>query len=203
MQGQIPSLLLIIILIFWFNVARIRISKKAARKKEGFWEKEQEANRTRKQSLDTLDYIYLPLKELPFMETDDDTLNEIQDEIRRISEKKIVNLTGFSNTDLKLKYGAPNLDTLTQYDENFTTLARLLYRWGTRLHELCFDKEAVFILELGISYATDIRAHYVLLANLYIREGRKSDIQNLISRAAELNSLNKNPIIRSLQELLN
>lgn len=203
MQGQIPSLLLIIILVFWFNVARVRIAKKTRLKKEGYWETERKANLTRKQSLDSLNYVCLPLEKLPFMENTDSELQEIQTDIRNLSGEKIVNLTGFSNTELKLKYGAPNLEILSQYDENFTTLARLLYRWGKRLHELGFDTEAVSVLELGVKYATDIRSHYTLLANLYINDGRRSEIQTLISRAAELNSLNKNPIIRSLQDLLN
>lgn len=203
MQGQIPSLILIILLVFWFNVARIRIAKKARLKKESFWETEQKANQTRKQSLDSLNYIYLPMEQLPFLETGDAQLTDIQNDIRKLSTETIVNLTGCSNTDLKLKYGVSNLDLLTRYDENFTVLARLLYQWGSRLHQLSFDKEAIQVLELGIKYATDIRSHYVLLANLYIQEGRKSDIQTLISKASELHSLNKNPIIRSLQELQN
>lgn len=203
MQEQIPSLLLIIILVFWFNVARIRIAKKGERKKESFWETEQKANQTRKQSLDSLNYIYLPMEQLPFMDTEDAELQEIQNSIRELSKEKIVNLTGISNTDLKLKYGAPNLDTLMKYDENFTTLARLLYQWGNRLHQLCFHKEALQVLELGIKWGTDIRGHYLLLANLYIAEGRKSEIQALIDKATDLNSLNKNAIIRSLLELQN
>ena len=36
--------------------------------------------------------------------------------IEALKEKKILNLSGFTNTDLKLEYGVGNLTDLTDYD---------------------------------------------------------------------------------------
>ena len=37
-----------------------------------------------------------------------------------------MHLTGYTNTDLKLEYGAPNIKLLSAYDQRYTTLARTL-----------------------------------------------------------------------------
>lgn len=191
-----------ILFLIWFNFNRSRMSRKGKKAQDEFWELESRANSTRKQSLDGLPYIYLPLRDLPFLsdtiDSPDSELASIEKEIREISEKKIVNLTGISNTELKLQYGAPNLEFLTEYDENFTVLCRLLFRWGTKLNELAFQREAIQVLEYGVRLGTDIRGHYLLLANLYRNTSQNSRIQGLIDRAETLNSMNKNSIIRGL-----
>ena len=191
-----------ILLLIWFNFNRARMTRKGKKAQDEFWELESRANSTRKQSLDGLPYIYLPLRDLPFlsdtMDSPDSELASIEKKIRDISEKKIVNLTGISNTELKLQYGAPNLEFLTEYDENFTILCRLLFRWGARLNELAFQREAIQVLEYGVQLGTDIRGHYLLLANLYRNTSQNSRIQKLIDQAETLNSINKNSIIRGL-----
>ena len=191
-----------ILFLIWFNFNRARMARKGKKAQDEFWELESRANSTRKQSLEGLPYIYLPLRDLPFlsdtMDSPDNELAAIEKEIRDISEKKIVNFTGISNTELKLQYGAPNLEFLTEYDENFTILCRLLFRWGTRLNELAFQREAIQVLEYGVQLGTDIRGHYLLLANLYRNTSQNSRIQRLIDQAETLNSINKNSIIRGL-----
>lgn len=197
-----PLLTLFVIFILWFAFSRSRMSRKTKQAQEEYWERESLANSTRKQNLDGLPYIYVPLKELPFltetMDSADNELAAIEKEVQALSERKIVNFTGISNTELKLQYGAPNLDLLTEYDDNFTALARLLFRWGSKLSDLAFQREAIQVLEYGVRIGSDIRAHYLLLANLYRNTSQNSQIQRLIDQAETLNSLNKNGIIRGL-----
>lgn len=197
-----PLLTLFVIFLLWFTFIRSRVSRKGQKAQEEYWQRENLANSVRKQSLDNLPYIYVPLKELPFltetMDNPDKDLAAIEEEVRAISETKIVNFTGISNTELKLQYGAPNLDLLTEYDENFTNLSRLLFQWGSKLNELAFQREAIQVLEYGVRIGSDIRGHYLLLANLYRNTSQNSRIQSLIDQAETLNSLNKNGIIRGL-----
>lgn len=197
-----PLLTLFLLFILWFASNRSRMSRKTKEAQEEYWERESLANSTRKQNLDALPYIYVPLKELPFladtMDSPDSELAAIEAEVQTLSGRKIVNFTGISNTELKLQYGAPNLELLTGYDDNFTALARLLFRWGTKLSELSFQREAIQVLEYGVRIGSDIRGHYLLLANLYRNTSQNSQIQRLIDQAETLNSLNKNSIIRGL-----
>lgn len=191
-----------VLLVLWFAFARKRMAIKIEKEKDKFWDREALSNSTRKQSLDDLAYIVIPLDTLPCLNTTDSKLREYQDLIKDFAGKKIVNLTGFTNTDLKLTYGAPNLPLLTAYDQNFTDLVRLLYAWGEKLHSLGFTKEAVTVLEFGAWCHTDISGHYKLLASLYKEEGHPEKIQNLISVAEGLNSLMKKSILQLLQDSL-
>ncbi len=198
-----PLFFTFILFLIWFNFNRTRMSRKGKQLQDNYWEQEALANSTRKQSLDGLPYISIPLNDLPFLSdlkntSADKELTAIEGEIRSLSEKKIVNFTGISNTELKLKYGAPNLELLMEYDENFTMLCQLLFRWGTKLNDLALWREAIQVLEYGVTVGSDIRGHYLLLANLYQNNGQSKKIQRLIDRAEALNSLNKNGILRGL-----
>lgn len=170
--------------------------------KETFLENEVSANQTRKKSLDDLDYITIPLNKLPFCSNASDEILAIQETVKSLSEKKIVNLTGISNTDLKQEYGAANLERLMEYDKNFTDLSRTLYTWGEALYNNGSVNDAVTVLEFAVECKSDISKIYILLANIYSETSEKSKINELIESAGSLNSLMKNPIIRSLEKII-
>lgn len=168
---------------------------------ESFWERELRANNTRKQPIDSLPYITIPLETLPFIEnTDNETLKNCQDQILFLSEQKIINLTGISNTDLKLQYGVANLTALSDYDQNCTILLRTLHNWGKELNSLGFKEDATRVLEFAIDCKTDIRGSYLLLADLYIEKQEYDKIELLIQTAESLNSLMKDSILNQLKE---
>ena len=54
----------------------------------------------------------------------------------RLSEKKMVNLTGISNSDLKLKYGTGNFNDLSAADNNYIRLIQ----WSGKLLT-CLEEE--------------------------------------------------------------
>ena len=166
---RIPMIfIIIVILAFLFRHNVSRVFKRDAEREEAFWERETEANNVRKKPLDDLHYITIPINSLPFFSGIDEKLENFQEEIKKLQAEPIVNLSGITNTDLKLKYGAANLPILTKYDQNFIILARTLYQWGTRLHELSYYKEAIQFLEFGIYCKTDVRGQYIILGKLYL-----------------------------------
>ena len=84
---------------------------------DDFWEKELAANRTKRKPLDDLNYIQIPLDTFPMsVLSDNPVILECHEILTELSTEKIVNLTGISNTDLKLQYGAPNIKILSAYD---------------------------------------------------------------------------------------
>lgn len=193
-----PSLLAIFLtLIVWLTYQL----KKNAKPDHSFWEKENQANFVRKKPLDELHYITIPLDTLPFFYGIDENLEKIQSEAKALSLKTIVNLTCISNTDLKLMYGAGNLELLSDYDQNFTLLARLLFRWGTALSQLGYTGEAIQVLEFGIDTGTDITGHYILLANLYQETLAPEKIDHLIECAGGLNTLLKDKLLNQLMDI--
>lgn len=179
----------------------------AAKKKNddgiaSFLEKEQEANNVRKKSLDSLNYISVPINRFPIEKnTTDQYLLEYQESIYKISSEKIVNLTGITNTDLKFKYGAANINTLMEYDQNFTFLTRTLYKWGEYYFNLEQYDKAKIILEFAVEIRSDIKGIYCMLANIYCREFHPERTDELISIVKSLNTIMKNPIIQELETI--
>lgn len=175
----------------------------ASRKQqEDFWNKELAANTTRKKSLDSLHYITIPTETLPLFHKNNEKFKKYEMEIEKLSNKKIVNFSGITNTDLKLEYGAANLPLLTEYDQNYTELVRLLYQWGTALSKEGFIKEAICVLEFGIECQTDVSGHYKLLCSLYQQENTPDKIQDLITAALQLNTITQRPILSYLMSQL-
>ena len=86
-------ILFIIFLALWLR----RSSKKETKANEAYWEKELQANSTRRKSLDSLSYVSIPFDTLPMAILSEDP-------------------------ELELEYGAPNINRLSEYDQNFTEL---------------------------------------------------------------------------------
>lgn len=195
-------LFIIMIFILWLHYEKSKSTNIDKKNTEAFWKAEQDANQTRKLDISNLEYISIPIELLPFQDTTDEILKNLQQDILHCSTLKIVNLTGFSNTDLKLKYGAPNLTILSEYDQNYTFLVRALNSWGSYLFEQNQKEEAKTVLDFAISCNTDIKQTYILLAQIYMEEQQSQLIYKLIEKSEALNSLSKDIIKKSLTNLL-
>lgn len=199
MKFYILASLIIFILVIAHNV---RKSSKIQQKNElGFWEKEKLANETRRKPLDGLNYITIPLDKLPMHTMEEnERVAEYLRIVNELSAEPVVNLTGITNTDLKLEYGAANITVLTQYDQNYTLLASTLQQWADLLYSEGFVKETLQILEFAVDTHTDVSRCYDLLADIYLQNGDSGKIAELTETAETLNSLNKEVILRHLKE---
>jgi len=167
-----------------------------------FWERERKANEVRRKPLDDLIFIKPDLESLPIdVMTDDEEIAECINTARQLSEQKIVNLTGYTNTDLKMKYGVANLPLLMEYDERFTILVQTLQKWADRLWDNGHTEDAVRILEEQVRIHADVAAAYKKLARYYTDNGLSEKIEPLRKTAESLNSPSKTVILRYLDEL--
>lgn len=189
-----------ILFLIWFTIRMHAQKKKEKNFNADFWERESQANTVRRKPLDNLNYISIPLSDLPLDPSGSDEIQECIRIIRELSEKKIVNLNGISNTDLKLTYGAPNLPLLSEYDENFTLLISTLQKWASLLYEDCRTADAQTVLEFAVCAGSDISGSYKLLAAIYHEHQEDKKIHSLIRTASELSSPMKDIIVRTLQE---
>lgn len=175
--------------------------KTAAAMAQEFWDRERAANNTRRKPLDDLDYIKLPMEIFPMeLLQDIPKVEDYRQIILTLKDQPIVNFTGLTNTDLKLRYGAPNITKLTAYDQNYTLLARTLQQWAQALYDNGFSKEACQLLEFAISTGTDVSATYRLLIRIYQENGTPEKIDALLPVAQSLTSAMQKPIVRMLQE---
>ncbi len=190
-----------IIFIIWLSYELSKTRRRSAQEQNIYWEREAAANNTRRKPLDNLDYIHIPFDSLPMdIMKEDEAVAECHQTLHYLAESPIVNFTGYSNTDLKLKYGAPNIDLLTRYDQNYTTLVRALQKWAEKLYKSGYSAQARQILEFAVSTNTDVSGTYRILASIYSREGNNEGIRQLLERANNLQSASRNAIVRTLQE---
>lgn len=194
----LASVFVIIILI----AHNIRKSKKIQAETERlFWERETKANQVRRKPLDGLDYVKIPLDALPMeLMREDERVAECLEIINSLSSRPIVNLTSYSNTDLKLEYGTANITALSEYDQNYTTLVTTLQKWANVLYGAGHTDEACRILEFAVGTRTDISRSYTMLAEIYTSRGTPERIQELIKTAESVRSLNQKVILKHLNE---
>ncbi|MCI8358126.1 MAG: hypothetical protein HFI51_08285 [Lachnospiraceae bacterium] len=198
---KFPFFASFLVFVAWLTYEISKHSRLDAEKERSFWEKEHRANNTRRKSLDDLPYIAVPLDSL-FLQLlpEDEQAAEYKETLRTLSEARIVNFTGITNTDLKLKYGAPNIDLLSRYDQNYTILARTLNQWASCLHKNGCAAQAREVLEFAVSTGTDVSSSYKLLCDIYREENTPEKIKELYPAAEALNSAMKKAIVRILQE---
>ena len=203
---KFPFLASFILLIIFFNIRSRSVSRKMEQNEQDFWARESASNSVRKKSLDTLEYIHIPFDLLPFGTAGDNAmLQQAEDDLTALKDEKIVNLTGISNTDLKLEYGTANITPLTQYDQNYTSLVCALQNWGQELYNQGRYEDAAKVLEFSVRTRSDITATYRLLTDLYRTKLGYSEseinrkIDGLIPIAKNLNSLSRMTILKLLE----
>ena len=193
----LTSVVIFVILLFWFIK---RSAKKSRDEMEAFISRENEANSARRQPIDDLPYITIPEELFLIKYNESAKMQEVMRNLVFLKDKKILNLTGISNTDLKLKYGAANLPELSECDERYTLLVRSLQSFAECLSENGSEQEAIRILEFSISTGSDILGSYTLLAGLYEKAGTPEKINTLKEKAVSLNSLTAPSIMRMLEK---
>ena len=190
----IPLIIIIAILclILMHNINRSkRLTKERS---DQFWKQEADADNTRKKEISSLDYIYIPIETLPFGVDTTKEVVALEDTLRRLDSTKILNLSAYTNTELKLEYGVANLSFLSECDERFTLLIRTLYQWAVLLQEHDFINEAVQVAEYSIEIGSDISGCYYMLADYYQAIGNTEAIQNLQKSADSIQGLQADPI---------
>jgi hypothetical protein len=186
-------------MIVFIIVLKMTVNKNTHAKsdsEEQFWEREHQANFTRKQDISGLDYITIPLDKFPL-----NLHTKAENTLQQLSGEKILNLTGISNTDLKLMYGVANLETLTACDENFTRLVQSLSAYAKELLDAGQQSDAQTVLEYAVSIHADARQIYIMLAGIYREQNQSGKIAGLITSAQELNSISSAGIVSALQEM--
>ena len=198
---KFPFFASFIVFCIWLGYEIRKHRNKQEKAERDFWEKEAAANNTRRKSLDSLEYTHIPFDTLP-MNTmrEDPVVADYHQTLRELSASPIVNLTGISNTDLKLQYGAPNIDLLSKYDQCYTTLVRTLQDLAETLYKNGHLKDACTVLEFAVSTRTDISASYKLLIQLYKQLGSSDKIRDLLPIAETLNSGMKNHILSLINQ---
>jgi hypothetical protein len=200
MKYPVFASFIIFILLVRHNIRRNRRIEENTEK--AFWDRERKANEVRRKPLDDLVYVKPDMSSFPMdVMADDPEVKECRELLKSLENEKIVNLTGQTNTDLKLHYGVANLKTLTEYDDRYTLLVQTIQKWADRLWENGYTEEAIPLLEEQVRLHADITSAYRKLAVYYRDKNKTEKIEELKKTAETLNSSSKNVILKSLDEI--
>lgn len=193
-----------IVFIIWMNVKSKQEQKKSSTWDHKFWAREREANFSRKKDIENLDYLQIPEEDLPFSDKAVGEERDRQEQVRSMLSKKMLNLSGMSNTDIKLAYGTANFPELSVCDQNYNIFIRNLGLWGSYLHKNCpgEDARARQILEFAISLGSDITDTYLSLADIFLAEDDLEKVQELIRYVEKSDFYMKESICKQLKECI-
>lgn len=197
-----PCLGIFLLVIFFIAANTFRTKQQQKELFDRFLQKENEANQTRRQNLDTLSYIHVPLERFPLGRYEAEIFSSCENSLRALSQTKMLNLNGQTNTDLKLKYGIANLDTLLEYEKNFNQLCATLNEYGQKLAEQGHTEDARQVLEYAVAIKTDYTDSFLTLAKLYQSQGNPAKLEALIHAATHFDPFRQKKLTKQLHELL-
>ncbi len=177
---RFPILGCFLVFVVWLAYELRKQSRKEQKAVNEYWDRENKANQVRKKPLDDLSYIQVPFSVIPEgLLPENETVQEYLTTLHHLSEQKIVNLSSFSNTELKMTYGTANLPLLSEYDQNFTLYARTLYLLAKEYYENGFVSNAQLLLEKAVEGGSDISGTYRLLLEIYKERNLTEKIEQL------------------------
>ena len=152
---KIPVFGLVMIFVIWLAYELKKHTREENRTRKDFWERERQSGFIPRKSTNDIHYITITEQFLPEDRgTEDSELFAVCSRILQFKDKPVADLSEYSNTELKEKYGTANFTKLSEADGNFTflvpyfgDLCRLLYADG-RLAEA--ERAALFFTENGI-----------------------------------------------------
>ena len=193
-------LICVLMLMVWIRYHSNNSNNNALKSRNKFWERESEANHTRNKPLDSIEFISVPLEQLPFFETTVAELQTLQKDLTDIAKEKIANLSQYTNTELKLAYGTGNFSYLAQCDTNYTILMQTILNLANyHLHNGNTDA-AIQYFEYAVASHSQNAQTYVSLVMLYAEQNNISKIENLKSQVEQSDYSNKKTLLHKIEQ---
>lgn len=199
-------IIIFVIFIAWTQYEMKKSSKQNQAVEDAFWAREYEANHAPKQDISGLPLLHFDESILPlppegmFSETDD--ITGYLKELRRLLKEPMIDLSEYTNTDLKLAYGVGNFKTLSDYDENYSSFLLLLTNLarGYERRELYDLAEQTYrvALECGSIKLQD----YTGLAEVYLAKDDPAAVSALIEEVETGDNPRKAGVIEELKKVL-
>ena len=191
----LPFFLLFLILL----AIRLRsLTAKQEQQEAEFWAKEQKANTTPAKDISNLRYITIPIEKFPLNFSSDEKVLEIEKELKELSGHRLLNLSGVSNTDLKLTYGVPNFETMSKIGEDFDRVCILLNQYSAALMEAGRTDDVITVLEFAVGAGTDISQCYTRLAECYRLKEMDSKLDLLKTQIEQSQLMLKDSILQKI-----
>lgn len=181
MNFPFPFLTIFLIGIIMLAIKLRQAQKSHDEKVDRFWEKERDADMTPPKDLDRIEYVKMPLSDFAMGEYFDSEIEMIEEALSGCANNRMININGMTNTDIKLEYGAANLEQIAEYGDNFSRMTLLLCDYAKALMEKEDYERAQRVLEFGYEVGSDISSNYMLLGDCYAASGDRTKLDALIA----------------------
>lgn len=198
-----PSLFVcFLIFIAWMHYEKRKASRKEKRQSDEFWQREEEANHSRNKDISGLPFFHPDTGRIPLPQTGSENICYYQKQVLDTSELPMMNLSQYSNTDLKLAYGVGNFKTLSNYDENFNLFLMNMSNLAKAYLEEGFTDESAAVYRLCLDYGSDKSTDYRALGSIYASTKATVKLTSLIEEVKSSDLPRRDALAASLEQLL-
>ncbi|MGN1205747.1 MAG: hypothetical protein ACI4SQ_02030 [Eubacterium sp.] len=199
---RFPSLFVcFLIFIAWMHYKKHNATKQQEKESNLFWEREEEANHTRNKDISQLPLFTPDSSRIPWEGAKNDTILYYLDALRQCIELPMMDLSDYTNTDLKLAYGIGNFQTLSTYDETYQHFLQTLTALGKAYLEVGDLAHAADACRLCLDYDPKNRIAYITLAETYKKDGQYSLLSDLINEIKHSPIARKESLLREIDNL--
>lgn len=180
----------ILFLLFglWFHYEKSKATKSLEKANQDYWTEEQESQYSRKQDLSCLPYLIPDLACLPMEATSDSYITDYQSKIKAFTQKRLLNTSHMTNTQIKREYGRANFESICEYDENYYQFLSLLNEYGNDLFEHKEYSMSRQVFEYAVACKSDLLDTYTTLTKIYLTTQDDESLQSLLQTVKEHNN---------------
>ena len=191
-----------LIFIAWMHYKKRKATKQQEKESSLFWEREEEANHTRNKDISHLPLFTPDITRIPWEGAQNDTILHYLDALRRLIESPMMDLSEYTNTDLKLAYGIGNFQTLSTYDETYQNFLQTLTALGRAYMEAGDYTHAAEACWLCLDYDPKNRIACLSLAEIYKKDHKNNLLSDLIDEIKHSPIARKESLLREINELV-
>ena len=181
-------------------------SKEAQKREDAFWAREQEANFAPKKDISGLPLLHfdedvIPLPPEGMFNEDDDISNYIR-ELKKLLREPMIDLSEYTNTDLKLAYGVANFTILSSYDDNYNSFLLLMTNLARGYERREQHELSVRAYRSALSCGSIKLTDYTGLAEVYLAMDAPEKVSELIDEVEASENPRKGGIVDALKRVL-
>lgn len=202
MRFMITYLIIFFIFCAWLFYEQRKSSKKTRKQSEEFWERENKANHTRNKDISDLPIFHLQEEDIPIIDSNDSSVQYYIEQLKNYTQLPLIDLSKYSNTDLKLAYGVGNFKLLSDYEENFNNLFIIFTNLARSCDKVGLYDDALKVYRLSIKYGSVRASDYEEMARVFLHKDDPEALRSLITEVKEGDLPRKENIINSLKNIL-
>lgn len=202
MKNIIVYMICFCIFAAWLFYEQRKSQKMDDKASEDFWSREQRANSTRNKDISQLPLLQADVSEIPDAGSDDESVIYYIGLLRENIKQPMIDLSSYSNTDLKLAYGVGNFKTLCGYDENYHAFLQNLTNLALAYSQAGLYEPAAESFRLALRFGSQKVSDYTGLAKAYLSLDEPEKVSALIRETESGDYPRKSSIVTALREVL-